>query len=227
MSYYPYKTYEATFGIGTRVRVIRQRKYPSENLKGLIGTVRTDSGTNVSVIFDTIKNPRSSYGCFYFKASELVAVDEFDNDIVEEKTMSKIINYLNVAKVKTLNDHSDNPTLYKYANFEPDLKVGDRCVVTGLTTVWDRFAAPRGLSVVDVVDIECRNDIEVDGEIVDIVDERAYNDRVKCRIKAAELKAKMEARAKQLQDIALYQMLAKDDPDMAVLLNEYQSLPKM
>jgi tRNA A37 N6-isopentenylltransferase MiaA len=47
------------------------------------------------------------------------------------------------------------------------------------------------------------------------------------RAKAVELKAKMEARAKQLQDIALYQMLAKDDPDMAELLKEYQDIPKV
>lgn len=45
------------------------------------------------------------------------------------------------------------------------------------------------------------------------------------RNKAAELKAKMEARAKQLQDIALYKMLAENDPDMAELLNEYQAIP--
>lgn len=216
MSYDPYKMYEATFGIGTRVRVIRQRKYSSENLKGLIGTVRTDSGTNVSVIFDTIKNPRSSYGCFYFKASELVAVDEFDNDIVEEKTMSKITNYYNAVRIKFIGD--TNPCNYIYANFTVDLGVDDLCVVK---------PSHHNITLARVVEIIDRNDVELQREVVAKVYTDDYDNRVKVREQAAELKAKMEARAKQLQDIALYQMLAKDDPDMAVLLNEYQSLPKI
>lgn len=61
MSYEPYKP---NFGVGARVKVIRQRKYPGEKLLGLVGTVRTDSGTNVAVVLDKLTNTRSSYGCF-------------------------------------------------------------------------------------------------------------------------------------------------------------------
>lgn len=207
--------YEPNFGVGARVRVIRQRKYPAENLKGLIGTVRTDSGNNVSVIFDTIKNPRSSYGCFYFKASELEAVDEFIYENVKENNMSvcKITNYLNVARVEFPNTTGT----YMVANFDEGLKKGDLCVVTR-----DRY-----FSVAKVVEILVQNDIDVEREVVTKLYTEDYDRRVECRAKAAELKSKMEARAKQLQDIALYQMLAKDDPDMAALLQEYQGLPKL
>lgn len=225
MSYDPYKP---TFGVGARVKVIRQRKYPNEKLLGLIGTVRTDSGTNVSVIFDTIMNARSSYGCYYFKAVELVEVDESDNEIMEVKKMEKITGYLNVAKIKAITDTGANPHIYEYANYDADLAVNDVCVVTGLTKVRDLSSTIlRGLSVATVVAIEERDDIEVAGEVVAKIDMRHYDNRVRSRIKAAELKTKMEARAKQLQDIALYQMLAENDPDMAALLSEYKTIAKI
>lgn len=214
MAYEPYK---ATFGIGARVKVIRQRKYPGEKLLGLIGTVRTDSGTNVSVVLDKVTNTRSSYGCFYFKANELVEVDEFDNEIIKEKNMTKITNYLNIALVKYVN-MGDRNGVFQYANFEPGLKVDDLCVVR---TEEDR------LLVAKVVEIVDSNDAETYREIVAKVYTDEYDTRVECRQKAAELKAKMEARAKQLQDIALYQMLAKDDPEMEALLQEYHGVAKV
>lgn len=212
MAYEPYKP---SFGVGARVKVVRNRKYPKEQLKDLIGTVRTDSGFNVSVVFDDVKNARSSYGAFYFKAVDLVAVDEFDNENMEEKNMNVVTNYLNVAKVRFINGR--NADIYEYANFEHDLEEGDLCVVK---------TANHGLGLAKVVAIEWRNDLETCREVVAKVDTANFNMRVDLRNKADELKAKMEARAKQLQDIALYQMLAKDDPEMAEMLNEYQVLPK-
>lgn len=213
MAYEPFKT---NFGIGARVKVIRQRKYPSEKLLGLIGTVRTDSGSNVSVIFDTITNVRSSYGCFYFKPNELVEVDENNNEIVEEKTMSKITNYLNNVTIKFIGDSV--PCSYVYANYDSDIKVGDLCVVK---------PANHTMNLARVVAINDCNDFELQREVVAKVYTEDYDRRVEMRAKAAELKNKMEARAKQLQDVALYQMLAKDDPEMAALLSEFQGLPKV
>ena len=219
--------YSATFGVGARVKVIRQRKYTEYKLLNLIGTVRSDSGTNVSVVLDNVTNPRSKYGCFYFKAVDLVEAND-ETNIMEEKNMSKniaITNYLNVAKISPIGN--PNAT-YKYANFYPDLTAGDLCVVTGLTDIREAMASTlRGMTVAKVIEIIDANDIEVSGEVVTKVDTDSYNERVKCRIRAAELKDKMEARAKQLQDIALYQMLAKDDPDMAALLKEYQGIYKV
>lgn len=215
--------HEATFGIGARVKVVRQRKYPSEKLIGLVGTVRTDSGTNVSVIFDDIRNPRSSYGCYYFKSIELELVEENNNTNMEDENMNNITNYLNTVKIKPINEPNVS---YNYANFDADLSVGNLCVVTGLTDVRRASTALRGLSVAEVISIENYTDIKVDGEIVCKIDTTDYNNRVKCRIRAAELKTKMQERAKQLQDIALYQMLAKEDSSMMELLNEFQSLPQ-
>lgn len=82
-----------------------------------------------------------------------------------------------------------------------------------------------GYGLAIVTEILHQNDIQTPREIVAKVDTEAYDNREKSRKLAAELKAKMQERAKQLQDIALYQMLAKEDSEMQDLLNCYQNLP--
>lgn len=210
--------YDSCFGVGARVKVVRQRKYPGENLRGLIGTVRTDSGTNVSVVLDTVKNPRSSYGCYYFKASELEIIDEPNNKNVEENidmsNAPKITNYFNAVKIQYLDNTA--PSSYIYANFIADIKVGDMCVIK---------SAHHGFGLATVVEVIDRNDFEIlSREVVTIVDTRDYDERVATRKKATELLTTMQERAKKLQDIALYQMLAENDPEMAELLKEYKGL---
>lgn len=194
---------------GSRVRVIEQTKY-KHNLVNKIGTVRTVHQSNIAVVFDDVKNENSSYGYFYFLDSQL---EKITDENMEENNMSNITNYLNIAKVKFI----DNPNscTYEYANFDPELKVGDLCVVK---------PAHHDMTLAKIVEIVDCNDIKVQREIIAKVDTSAYDNRVKVRKQAAELKNKMQERAKQLQDIALYQMLAKDDPAMMELLNEYQTL---
>ena len=128
--------------------------------------------------------------------------------------MQNITNYLNIATIKYLD--SDKVSNYKYANFDPTLSVNDFCVVKSLN---------HGLGLARVVEIIDQNDLALVREIAAKVDMQDYDFRVAARKDAAELKAKMQERAKKLQDIALYQMLAKDDPEMQDLLNRYQNLP--
>jgi hypothetical protein len=135
---------------------------------------------------------------------------------MEENNMHTVTNYLNIAKVKFVD--GNNERTYDYANYDVFLKAGDLCVVK---------TANHGLGLARVVEIIDRNDIETQREIVSIVNTEDYDLRVATRAKAAELKTKMQERAKQLQDIDLYQMLAKDDPAMMELLIEYQTLPNM
>lgn len=211
-----YETWNPPFEVGARVKVVGQRKYCIEKLVGLVGTVKTNYSNSIAVLLDTITNERSSYGYFYFKPSELVAVEENDNEITEEKNMNAITNYLNIARVTYVNDRKS--PVCQYANFDPDLKEGDYCVVVNEVGQF---------MVAKVFEIEDERDNEMFREVVTKIDATAWEDRLDARAKAADLKAKMEARAKQLQDIALYQMLAKDDPEMAELLQEYQGLSKV
>lgn len=208
-----------SFTKGTRVLVRRCTSYKKYDYEGKIGTVVTNAyGTygKVLVKLDGETNPYSCTGNFYFKPHELTVISDQDNDILEENNMENfVVNYLNIAKIQYIDN--DMPSRWDYANFEPTLKKGDLCVVKSLN---------HGLGLARVVDIVEQNDIRTNREIVARVDTQDYDFRVASRKDAAELKAKMQERAKQLQDIMLYQMLAKEDPDMQELLNRYQKLPQ-
>lgn len=204
------------FKSGTCIEIVRQRKYKNIKLIGKIGTVQSECGAEVAIHIEGMYNSYSSTGWYYFKPSDIKPISEPIEDITEEKRMTNITNYLNAVKIQFIDD--TKPCTYIYANFEADLKVGDLCVVK---------PAHHPLALAKIVEVIERNDCETTREIVAKVHTDFYDERVANRSKAAELKAKMRERAKQLQDIALYQMLAKDDPDMMDLLNEYQALPKM
>ena len=206
------------FQPGVRVRVIKQAKYKTDTLIGKTGVIDSVYGTSITVKLDGLRNSRSGRGVYYLTPSELEIVDEEFDKETKENIMHNVTNYLNIAKVKFVDGMSNNDRTYDYANYDAHLKVDDLCVVK---------TAHHGFSLAKVVEIVERNDLETQREIVSIVNTEAYDLRVATRAKVAELKTKMEERAKQLQDIALYQMLAKEDPAMKDLLNEFQMLPKM
>lgn len=177
------------------------------------GTVRSVYADDIGVVLDDIKNHRSVFGAFYFGSRQVKVI----NDDMEDTTMviSNIKNYLNVVRVRFRGEAK--PCNHLYANFEPDLNVGDLVVVK---------PAHHDITVAKVEEIIEGDNLEVQREIVAKVNTEAYDNRVAVRKQAAELKAKMEERAKQLQDVALYKMLAENDPAMMELLNEYQALTK-
>lgn len=202
--------------IGKQVRIRKEGYYGKRrlHLTGTIGVVCSFWNTdNLGVKIEGLTNETSKYGYFYFKFTELEFIDSKNNKTKIDEgeiKMSKIENYVNVAMVQFMD--GNNPNTYEYANFQPDLAIGDACVV---------MTAHHGLSLARVVDLKPRTEAALYREIVAKFDTSAYEERVKQREKAAELKAKMNERAKQLQDIGLYQLLAKEDATMAQLLDEY------
>lgn len=203
---------------GVRIKVTRCLSYKKYNYTGKIGTVVTNQygkWGNIIVRLDNERNPYSGNGLFYFRPTELSLVNDNNTDILEENNMESIINYVNIARIQYLD--ASFASSHNYANFDTSLAKGDLCVVKSLN---------HGLGLAKVVEIIDQNDIQTSREIVAKVDTQDYDFRVAARKDAAELKAKMRERAKQLQDIMLYQMLAKEDPDMQDLLNRYQNLPQ-
>lgn len=200
--------------IGKRVRVKWCDKYKRYNIKGCCGTIRAVY-SYIAVELDGRRNEYSATGDFYFYKKHLEIIDDKN---MEGNTMAintnRITNYLNTAKIHFLDDANANRT-YDYANYIPDLYEGDLCVV---------MSAQHGMGVAKVVEIVYENDIPLSREIVCRFDPTDYNARVETRKKAAELMQKMQERAKKLQDIVLYQTLAKDDPEMAQLLADFTNL---
>ena len=211
-----YYAYGSKLRSGMRVEIIRHHKYRRYNLVGMTGTVYSVYGNEVRVEVDGVRNDNACSGHFYFTPKELQIIDDekINECVKENETMPNITNYFNAVKIQFIGDTM--PCKYIYANFESDLKEGDLCVV---------MPAHHGLALARVTEVINDNGFETPREIVARVETGFYDERVKAREKAAELKAKMQERAKKLQGIALYQMLAKDDSEMMDLLNAYQSLP--
>ena len=208
--YLGYLNRKLGFEVGMRVRVINQRTYKSVDLIDSTGIIRDINGSRIRVTLDGIRNPNSSYGSFYFTPSELEIVD------MKEKNMqNNITNYLNIAKIRFIDSPYSSTKTYNYANFDPDLTVGDICVVR---------SANHGFGVAKVEEIVEQNDIATQREVVAKVNTDAYDERVANRTKSAELRAKMQDRARQLQDIALYELMAGNDTTMSELLKEYKSV---
>ena len=206
--------------IGRRVKVKSTARYKNQH-EGQNGTIRTTWNANsIGVDMDFQVNDRSKFGYFYFHISELIVLDKQNNKTAEaeekgENTMSNLTNYLNVATVKFLDDPEAFRTI-ECANYETALQVGDICVVQ---------TAHHGLGLAEVEAIAAtpiRGNLT--REIVARVDTFDFDTRVEQRKRAAELKAKMQERAKKLQDLVLFQTLAKDDPEMAALLQDFMAL---
>ena len=207
------QTCEQYFKAGDRVKVLRHDKYRGESLIGKLGTIKSSYGGSISVLIDGCINDRSAYGYYYFKINELKKINNSADEIKEEN-MPKFTNYLNIVSVQTREGRH-----FYCANFDPNVHLDDLVVFARIDDQSDLAVA-----VVEKINNHCDSDTYFNCEVVTKVDDSAYQDRLKSRAEAAKLKKQMEARAKQLQDIALYQMLAKDDPDMAALLEQYQNL---
>lgn len=111
---------------------------------------------------------------------------------------------------------------YSFALFDNDVNPGDIVLVDTVN----------GYSLAFVQDILSKDDAVENGypiptkEVVCKVDFTTFNDRKEKREKAAKLKRDMEKKVKELQEIAVFEMLAEKNPELAEMLSEYKDLSK-
>lgn len=190
--------------VGDRVRVKRS-KY-KEIGPDLMGTVRSMYLDSIAVEIDCFTNQRSEYGWYYFTRKQLEQVTSGGTKHMEGNYRIAIVHFI---------DGSNTNVAYQYACYDDDIKEGDICVVK---------SAHHGFGIAKIHALEPKNDTVITREIVCKADFTAYNSRENARKRREELKKKMAARAAQLQEVALYAMLAKEDADMSELLKEYEGL---
>lgn len=191
-------------GIGDRVVLRTAGRYKALQA-GLHGTVHSCYEGSIAVKVDGYSNTRSSYGCFYFTQKQLELLKE-DTNIMEG-------NY-RIADVQFIEGANKNE-VYAYACYDLSICVDDICVVK---------SAHHGFGIAKVVRIREKTNEEIIREIVCKVDFTAYDKRVSDRAKQAELKKLMADRASKLQELSMYELLAKSDPEMAELLNKYKEI---
>ena len=202
--------------IGQNVLILKSRKTKLreyEKTIGLIGTIRYIGG-EYGVEIEGLKNPLSDKGLFYYNHLEFEFVDK-ERKEREVKEMEVKGNY-RVATCKFL--QGTNTTKgYAFALFDDSIKLDD-CVLCDTAN---------GYGVARIVNIEAQEEYvgkSVTKEIICKVDFTDFNNRIETRKKKDAIKKTMDKMVKENQEVVLYKMLAESNPDMAKLLEEYQSL---
>lgn len=195
------------FEIGDTVKVVSCSKYKDKYI-GVIGTVEKTGFSSIGVRLKGYTNKSSSYGLFWFNEDELTRMKTKRK---EEYFMDKnyhpiIINFIS---------GSNTSVPYTYAAYE-DYDEGDYVVV---------HTGHHGMALAKVKAIGTEDDkVEYGREIICKIDMTAYNDRKARAKRKAELKGKMEAKVKELQETAIFEMLAKEDAGLAEMLKEFKEL---
>jgi hypothetical protein len=112
----------------------------------------------------------------------------------------------------------DNRTTYYFKTDIKDLKEGDIVVVDS-----------RGVfTIAKVVKTNptLNSSFEVRKWVIDKINTTNYEIRIKKEKRLKEIKKKMDQRKKELQEIQIFELLAKDDEEMRVLLEEFKELSK-
>lgn len=107
-----------------------------------------------------------------------------------------------------------NSTEYNFLSYV-DVNVGDVVVVD----------TRNGLEVATVSDANISGTVKaVKKEVVAAVDMTAYNERRAREKRVAELREKMDAKVHDYQEIAVYELFATRDPELASMLDELKGL---
>lgn len=105
---------------------------------------------------------------------------------------------------------------YAFALFDNDIKVDD-------TVLCDTV---NGYNVATVIDIVAKDeyDGDVTKEIVCSVDFTNFEQRKKNREEAKKLKSEMDKKMKEMQELALYEVMAEKSPELKEMLEAYKGL---
>lgn len=193
-----------------KVKVIDGSKYGSK-YTGKIGVIENTScgNTCVGVRIAGCENPKSRVGLFWFEADEIEFIESEENVMLSQSE-----NFM-VAGVKFL-DGNNKDKEYFYALFD-EYYVGDLVVVQ---------TGHHGLALAEISSIGWtdKERVKCSREIITRVDMNAFCERQEKRKALAQLKKDMDKKVKELQETALYELLAEKDPALAGMLEQYKQL---
>lgn len=120
-----------------------------------------------------------------------------------------------VVGVKFLQGYNTNKE-YSFASYEDEIKVGNLVLCD----------ANQGFEIAKVVNVYTKENAKINPtkEIIAIINTDAFNKRKELKAKRHELRNRMDRKVKELQNIAIYEMLAEKDPDLAQMLEEFKAL---
>lgn len=193
-----------------KVKVIDGSKYGSQYI-GKTGVIENTSCGNTAfgVRLEGHINPKSTKGLFWFSMDEIEFIESEENVMLSQNENFK------VAGVKFL-DGTNKDKEYFYALFD-EYYVGELVVVQ---------TGHHGFALAEISSIDCsgKNRVKCSREIVSRVEMRAFCERQERREALARLKKDMDKKVKELQETALYELLAEKDPALAAMLADYKQL---
>lgn len=200
----------------TEVRVAPFAGYKNKYVNE-IGTVEKamvvqNHGHKIGVRLNNHTNGASKYGLFWFDADRLEIIENYESE--EERIMLK---GFKVAGISFL-EGTNTDKVYSYALYDDEIKVDDIVVVQ---------SGHHGLGVGKVVcinDESAADSVQCSREVIAKVDFTAFNERKAKEEKLITLKREMDKKVKELQHFAIYEMLAKEDPALKEMLDEFKSL---
>ena len=198
------------FKLDMKVKVVSGDKYGTKYV-GKTGVIENTSCGNTAfgIRLKGCENPKSSKGLFWFSVDEIEFIESEENVMLNQNE-----NFM-VAGVKFL-DGANRDKEYFYALFD-EYFVGDLVVVQ---------TGHHGLALAEISSIDCegKNRVKCSREIITRVSMDAFYERQDKRKALAQLKKDMDKKVKELQETALYEMLAEKDPALASMLAEYKQL---
>lgn len=210
--------------IGARVVIIRD-DYNGKTV-GMMGTIKSTYYQRLAIELDELANPRSSYNCFYYTESQVRPTrhEDFTEDFTQQtekeyaqggviKMEKKTGNY-RIAIIHFM-DGNNKQKGYEYACYDDLILEGDKVVV---------MSAHHGIGVAEVTAFVDNRGQDIYREIICRADFSAYEERVAKRAEQKELLKLMQKRSAELQELTLYETLAKADPEMAELLKQYKNI---
>lgn len=199
----------------TAVKIMPHAGYRNKYV-GEIGIVEREFLSNqyskdkkVGIRLNNHTNKASAYGVFWFDADKI--------EIIESEETSTMLKGFKVAGIRFL-EGSNTDNIYAYALYDNEIKEDDIVVVQ---------SGHHGLGIAKVACIDedaSPNEVQCGREIIAKVDFTAFNERKEKAAKLAKIKKEMDKKVKELQSIALYEMLADKDPALREMLDEFKAL---
>lgn len=162
-----------------------------------------------------------------YKKSNLQKVtseSEVENNINNKGDNNMLMGNYEIAKIKFIEGTNTNMEYY-YALYDEGFIIGDHVVVKSANHGF-------GLAVItDIIHDSCvtqamRDYCNEGREIVSKFDMSAYELRVEKRKAAKQLKADMNKKMKEMQELAMFEMMAKENPELKKMLDAYKELIK-
>ena len=213
----------ANFEKGDSVRITSCAEYDGRfyQMTGLVVRVLYGSKDyQVGVCFEHIINDRSQYGCFWFPAKHLAKNNPYFRKNNKHPNFNSNMEVILMPGYKPILisflDGTNKTRTYTYACYDEVKKDDLVAVMTG----------HHGKALARVVDPDPVDpgQVQYGREVIAVINTSAYEARQANARKAAELRAQMDKRVRELQQVNLYEMMAARDPEMKVMLDEFKTL---